>query len=462
MYDHKNSNKLIQMDKEKRIGFLSFIPDAGHVLPLLRLAKYFKLNNCNVVCLLPEECLKYHELYNVEVVSLGKVTSKVLRKNIFSEVSHQSIFTNTFSNNYKLYKDYFHPLRYQVSCNIKEIDKKVYEQNLSLIIADNNVFRRWYMIIALQHKVPLLLNYSEGSLRFSQDSLISAYGFVNFTKIYEKIIALSGKLVSWFYIRFLFKKFEKENKQILELINHQYPNIKPEDVDVLEITSGISVLEKKYIYKKRIVEERIAFPPVPDMRNSKLDMELKEWLDKNKEAGVIFISLGTIVTGNIKIVKVLLESVRKIETKVLWALTKEQRLIVEQEVCPSNLKLVDFVNQPQILKNQSVKCFITHAGAGSIIDGIFAGKPMLCLPFVFDQPYNASVVEKLGIGINLKRRKINRRTIIFELEKLITENNFHNQAQKMMEEIRKEDGGKLLLEYLSKANIISTPGKQTV
>jgi len=42
--------------------------------------------------------------------------------------------------------------------------------------------------------------------------------------------------------------------------------------------------------------------------------------------------------------------------------------------------------------------FITHCGHGSVMAALKAGVPMLCLPAVADQPHNAQLVQRLGLG----------------------------------------------------------------
>ena len=42
--------------------------------------------------------------------------------------------------------------------------------------------------------------------------------------------------------------------------------------------------------------------------------------------------------------------------------------------------------------------FITHCGHGSVMAALKAGVPMLCLPAVADQPHNAELVQRLGLG----------------------------------------------------------------
>jgi UDP:flavonoid glycosyltransferase YjiC (YdhE family) len=72
----------------------------------------------------------------------------------------------------------------------------------------------------------------------------------------------------------------------------------------------------------------------------------------------------------------------------------------------SNLHLTTRV--PQVEYLQTARVFITHGGLGSIKEAIAAGVPMVVLPSLFDQPFNAMRVRyhKLGEAIFPERLRI--------------------------------------------------------
>jgi UDP:flavonoid glycosyltransferase YjiC (YdhE family) len=61
-----------------------------------------------------------------------------------------------------------------------------------------------------------------------------------------------------------------------------------------------------------------------------------------------------------------------------------------------NIRFVNEVHQREMLNRSSL--FITHGGLGSVKEAIIHGVPMIVLPELFDQPYNAMRVEKHGLG----------------------------------------------------------------
>ena len=53
---------------------------------------------------------------------------------------------------------------------------------------------------------------------------------------------------------------------------------------------------------------------------------------------------------------------------------------------------------PQLMLLQRASVFVTHGGAGSVMEGLLAGVPLVVLPVAFDQPLNAWFVERAGLG----------------------------------------------------------------
>ena len=60
-----------------------------------------------------------------------------------------------------------------------------------------------------------------------------------------------------------------------------------------------------------------------------------------------------------------------------------------------------FRNVPQtaLLASGLVSVFVTHAGMNSIHESLWHGVPMVCVPHIGDQLYNASVVQDAGAGV---------------------------------------------------------------
>lgn len=63
---------------------------------------------------------------------------------------------------------------------------------------------------------------------------------------------------------------------------------------------------------------------------------------------------------------------------------------------PANVSVGPFQPQLDILEQASL--FITHAGTGSVMEAIWFGVPMLCVPQMDEQAMTASRVQELKLG----------------------------------------------------------------
>lgn len=70
--------------------------------------------------------------------------------------------------------------------------------------------------------------------------------------------------------------------------------------------------------------------------------------------------------------------------------------VQSRESSSYNVHIRNYIPQLALLKKASL--LITHCGLGSIKEAICCGVPILGLPMVFDQPYNAMRIRKRGLG----------------------------------------------------------------
>jgi len=65
----------------------------------------------------------------------------------------------------------------------------------------------------------------------------------------------------------------------------------------------------------------------------------------------------------------------------------------------ANVQPLRSVPQTALLASGLVSVFVTHAGMNSIHESLWHGVPMVCVPHIGDQLYNASVVQDAGAGV---------------------------------------------------------------
>jgi len=216
------------------------------------------------------------------------------------------------------------------------------------------------------------------------------------------------------------------------------------------IATGISHIEKEKIGTVIENDNFQLFPALKDRRNAEIAPELLSWLQEDGDRPVVYVGFGTVLKGNAKLMKSIIHGLKDLGTKVLWNVATDQQAVVKGLGLPDCFRLESFVPQPQILGLDCVRCFVTHGGAGGIQEGLLAGKPMLCIPIMTDQPFNSSVVEKLGVGIKIWKQQVSPGAIRKNVKRLLKEKSFRVKARELKQELELMDGGLELIRHLEK------------
>ena len=139
-------------------------------------------------------------------------------------------------------------------------------------------------------------------------------------------------------------------------------------------------------------------PPISiEEANDVGDYDLTRWLNLNDES-VAVISLGSqsaLSTLGDAAGTILVKGALDAGVRVLFTGDKSAIRISESNVSPKSLYCVPFIPQWRVLNHKNVKVFLTHCGANSAHEGLYAGVAMIPLPFFDDQYYIAENLEKI-------------------------------------------------------------------
>lgn len=121
-----------------------------------------------------------------------------------------------------------------------------------------------------------------------------------------------------------------------------------------------------------------------------------------KDNNLIYVSLGTAPPNmmGFSFYDLIIDALKETEHKVIIsaAFGKAEELIAKG--LPRNIIVRSWVPQVQVLGYS--KLFISHVGAGGLMEALTKGVPILAVPNFADQPVNAEVVETLNVGKWLK------------------------------------------------------------
>ncbi|XP_067000256.2 UDP-glucosyltransferase 2 isoform X2 [Anabrus simplex] len=203
------------------------------------------------------------------------------------------------------------------------------------------------------------------------------------------------------------------NDSLLILCNHWslgYP--KPMLPNVLEVT-GLHVETKR--------------KPLPK--------DIKSFFDGAKH-GVVYFSLGSNVRSeNLpkEIVQQILQAFSEIPQRVLWKWEADTL-----PGLPANVMLKKWLPQQDILAHPNIRVFITQGGLQSFQEAAYHGVPLIAIPFMADQPYNAAKYIAAKIGVKLEVKDLTKGNLLEAIGKVVNDSSYRDNMKKFSAVFREE------------------------
>lgn len=144
-----------------------------------------------------------------------------------------------------------------------------------------------------------------------------------------------------------------------------------------------------------------------------LTKDVKEFISKGDKP--LLFTFGTEIRGNDSFFEAIISACRILKKRGI-VLTRNKGAISRS--LPKNMLHVDYLPFSKILPH--VATFIHHGGIGTIAQGLAAGVPQLAVPRNFDQPYNAEMLRKLGVGAVLEPDGLDGKELARKLRHLLT------------------------------------------
>ncbi len=163
---------------------------------------------------------------------------------------------------------------------------------------------------------------------------------------------------------------------------------------------------------------------------------------------VVYISLGTVVKGDVSFFQNCLEAFRDENMDVIISVGEKFDCRKLKNI-PSNIQIYNSVPQLEVLKLADV--FVTHGGMNSVSEALVYETPMVVIPFSSDQPVNARCVENLGVGKKLEYSDVNKDTLKEYVLSVLLDTEMKKNIAKVQELIGKapgnQGGARMIIEY---------------
>ncbi|XP_065209917.1 UDP-glucosyltransferase 2-like [Planococcus citri] len=158
-----------------------------------------------------------------------------------------------------------------------------------------------------------------------------------------------------------------------------------------------------------------------------LPKEIEKFIDE-AEHGVILFTLGSVVraaTLSPENKKAFTDAFAEIPQRVIWKF--EDKI----ENISSNVMILDWVPQRDILEHKNVIAFITHCGMGGTNEAVYTATPVVACPLFCDQVNNAELLENLDVAVHLDIYDVTKQNILNALNAIINDTRYYNNMQKL-------------------------------
>ncbi|XP_065216815.1 UDP-glucosyltransferase 2-like isoform X2 [Planococcus citri] len=163
-----------------------------------------------------------------------------------------------------------------------------------------------------------------------------------------------------------------------------------------------------------------------------LPTNIQKFIDE-AEHGVILFTLGSVVraaTLPFESQKAFTDAFAELPQRIIWKF--EEKI----EHLSSNVMMLDWLPQRDILEHENVIAFISHCGLGGVNEAVYTATPVVACPLFGDQPGNADILEDMGAAVRLDIHEITKQNVLNALNSIINDTRFYNNMQKLSKKFK--------------------------
>lgn len=216
-----------------------------------------------------------------------------------------------------------------------------------------------------------------------------------------------------------FTKATQESHNVSHNIFHTFDALEPSIVDaLLSMYPKVYTVGPMQLHLDQIPKEETE----PEISYSlwKEEPDCFKWLESKEPNSVVYVNFGSSTVMSLEDLKEFGWGLANSNHYFLWIIRSNLVLGESATLPPEYEKLIEtkgfiasWCSQEKVLNHPSVGGFLTHGGWGSTIESLSAGVPMICWPYLWDQPTNCRYICKewgvgLEMGKDVKREEVKR------------------------------------------------------
>lgn len=187
----------------------------------------------------------------------------------------------------------------------------------------------------------------------------------------------------------------------------------------LTLINSYPTLEASWPFMPNIIQ--VGGIGIVTMDEQPLPLDIQQFLNDTKTS-VVYFSFGSIVDISLlspKLVNAIFGSFEELShIKFLVKGNDDLQARYRKSV---NIMVRSWLPQITILKHPNVKCFISHGGHNGVQESIVYGKPIIIIPFFYDQILNAQWARERGYGIEIPHAQLTKANLKSAIENIISD-----------------------------------------
>ncbi len=366
------------MDKDTSVNLLFLgIPSRGHLFPTLNLVKSLIRQGCKIDYLNTKAFKELIEASGASFIDYNSHTLSNISIPITSMEPHDVAI--------ELQKIFF-------KCTLEiilRVDKLHQENKYSAIIYDQMAL--WGQLLAEKYSLPSFC--SNTMFLFDYNDLLNQM---------PKFLNSLGE----------------DYYQALSLLSRNYPEIKSYK-DILDIQTATKADYIIAYYPESLHSPSSSFDRKKIIYlGNRFNSAPYQSKENFTDTSLVYISLGTVFNEKPGLLNLLVNYFAKTNHKLVISTGSNENMFnfLHKMQGHKNMEVHTFVNQLDVLKQSSL--FITHAGFNSMYEGLYCSVPMLMIPYIPEQSFNARKVEELGVGYLLKEENISEASLDNAMKKI--------------------------------------------
>ncbi len=381
-------------DIPDRLAVICMVPDPGHLTPLLKLAAIAR-HACDVLVLVPDELADLAASYGFLVSELGPVRPEAGLPDLQRYIN-SSEWTRITSTLAACQRTYNEPLAQGMERSLGRLHERLLAFRPTCVLADDHMMPPKVRKMLSECGCAAYLHATSPNYRRHNTwSLKSCYWTDGSVAVRDAIDKTRNEIRLWF------KSWSaKIGRTSFTADGSIVPHACAGRESIIHLSTGTSLLEQTILERYLLYagEGRMVLPAIPPVE-APLPQDLQEWLDESRFADVVYVSFGTMVRPSARTVMNIVEALSRCGRRILLQYGGAFP-------ATSGVRLERWVPQATVLSHPAISLFITHGGASSVEEALWAGKPMLCIPNVWDHYYYSWIVGLLGAGVRFPRRSL--------------------------------------------------------